>query len=207
MLGHRGGRLGITAPEIYTMQLRAIFAAMKQNKDKTPVEIMFPLIVDVAELRLLKAMVPPLAGIWLKPEAYVLGTMIEVPRAAIVADVLAEEAAFFSFGTNDLTQTALGISRDDATHFLPAYVGQGIMEKDPFASLDKAGVGPIIEMAIEKGRATRSDLKLVFVVNMAVTRHLLKRFMPWVLIMFRCSPFRVPIARLAAAQAAIKSEK
>ncbi|MGB2018677.1 MAG: pyruvate, phosphate dikinase [Parvibaculales bacterium] len=208
MLGHRGSRLGITAPEIYTMQLRAIFAAMKQNKGKTPVEIMFPLIVDVAELRLLKAMVPPLAEEFgIKPEAYVLGTMIEVPRAAIVADVLAEEAAFFSFGTNDLTQTALGISRDDATHFLPAYVGQGIMEKDPFASLDKAGVGPIIEMAIEKGRATRSDLKLGICGEHGGDPASVEAFHAMGFDYVSCSPFRVPIARLAAAQAAIKSEK
>ena len=118
--------------------------------------------------------------------------MIEVPRAAVVADLLAEEAEFFSFGTNDLTQTALGISRDDATHFLPAYVELGLMEKDPFASLDKAGVEPIIEMAIEKGRATRSDLKLGICGEHGVTRHLSKHFMPWVLIMFRAHPFVCP---------------
>jgi pyruvate,orthophosphate dikinase len=148
MLGHRGSRLGITAPEIYTMQLRAIFAAMKANKGKTPVEIMFPLIVDAAELRILKALVPPLAAEYgIADAAYQLGTMIEVPRAAVVADALAEEAVFFSFGTNDLTQTALGVSRDDAARFLPAYVSQGIMEKDPFASFDVAGVGPIVQMA------------------------------------------------------------
>jgi pyruvate,orthophosphate dikinase len=208
MLGHRGSRLGITAPEIYTMQLRAIFAAMKQNKGKTPVEIMFPLIVDVAELRVLKALVPPLAEeAGIQPEAYLLGTMIEVPRAAMVADELAEEAAFFSFGTNDLTQTALGISRDDASHFLPAYIRQGIMEKDPFASLDKAGVGPIIDLAIEKGRTTRSDLKLGICGEHGGDPASVEAFYEMGFDYVSCSPFRVPIARLAAAQAAIKGRK
>ena len=208
MLGHRGSRLGITAPEIYTMQLRAIFSAMKDNKGKTPVEIMFPLIVDAAELRILKALVPPLADEYgIKPEAYMLGTMIEVPRAAVVADDLAEEAAFFSFGTNDLTQTALGISRDDAAHFLPAYVAQGIMEKDPFASLDKVGVGPIIELAVEKGRAKRGDLKLGICGEHGGDPASVEAFYAMGFDYVSCSPFRVPIARLAAAQAAIKAGK
>ena len=207
MLGHRGSRLGITAPEIYTMQLRAIFAAMAANKQATPVEIMFPLIVDVAELRILKALVPPLAEEYgIADDAYQLGTMIEVPRAAIIADELATEAVFFSFGTNDLTQTALGISRDDATDFLPAYVGQGIMENDPFASLDVAGVGPIIQMAVDKGRAARPDLKLGICGEHGGDPASISAFFEMGFDYVSCSPFRVPIARLAAAQAAIRAE-
>ena len=208
MLGHRGSRLGITAPEIYAMQLRAIFAAMKANKGKTPVEIMFPLIIDAAELRILKALVPPLAAEYgIADDAYTLGTMIEVPRAAIVADELAQEATFFSFGTNDLTQTALGVSRDDAARFLPAYVAQGIMEKDPFASFDVAGVGPIVRMAIEKGRSTRPDLKLGICGEHGGDPASIAAFYEMGFDYVSCSPFRVPIARLAAAQAAIKSGK
>jgi pyruvate,orthophosphate dikinase len=208
MLGHRGSRLGITAPEIYAMQLRAIFAAMKANKGKTPVEIMFPLIVDAAELRILKAPVPPLAAEYGIDEAtYQLGTMIEVPRAAVVADELAKEAVFFSFGTNDLTQTALGVSRDDAARFLPAYVSQGIMEKDPFASFDVAGVGPIVQMAIDKGRAVRPELKLGICGEHGGDPASIAAFYEMGFDYISCSPFRVPIARLAAAQAAIKSAK
>jgi pyruvate,orthophosphate dikinase len=208
MLGHRGSRLGITAPEIYAMQLRAIFAAMKANKGKTPVEIMFPLIVDAAELRILKALVPPLAAEYGIDEAtYQLGTMIEVPRAAVVADELAKEAVFFSFGTNDLTQTALGVSRDDAARFLPAYVSQGIMEKDPFASFDVAGVGPIVQMAIDKGRAVRPELKLGICGEHGGDPASIAAFYEMGFDYISCSPFRVPIARLAAAQAAIKSAK
>lgn len=208
MLGHRGSRLGITAPEIYTMQLRAIFAAMKANQGKTPVEIMFPLIVDAAELRILKALVPPLAAEYgIADAAYQLGTMIEVPRAAVVADALAEEAMFFSFGTNDLTQTALGVSRDDAARFLPAYVSQGIMEKDPFASFDVAGVGPIVQMAADKGRAVRPDLKLGICGEHGGDPASIVAFYQMGFDYVSCSPFRVPIARLAAAQAAIKDGK
>ncbi|MCH1486565.1 MAG: pyruvate, phosphate dikinase [Alphaproteobacteria bacterium] len=208
MLGHRGSRLGITSPEIYTMQLRAIFAAMKANKGKTPVEIMFPLIVDAAELRILKALVPPLAAEYgIADAAYQLGTMIEVPRAAVVADALAEEAVFFSFGTNDLTQTALGVSRDDAARFLPAYVSQGIMEKDPFASFDVAGVGPIVQMAADKGRAVRPDLKLGICGEHGGDPASIVAFYQMGFDYVSCSPFRVPIARLAAAQAAIKDGK
>ena len=208
MLGHRGSRLGITAPEIYAMQLRAIFAAMKANKGKTPVEIMFPLIVDAAELRILKALVPPLAAEYGIYEAtYQLGTMIEVPRAAVVADELAKEAVFFSFGTNDLTQTALGVSRDDAARFLPAYVSQGIMEKDPFASFDVAGVGPIVQMAVDKGRAVRPELKLGICGEHGGDPASIAAFYEMGFDYISCSPFRVPIARLAAAQAAIKSAK
>jgi pyruvate,orthophosphate dikinase len=208
MLGHRGSRLGITAPEIYTMQLRAIFAAMKANQGKTPVEIMFPLIVDAAELRILKALVPPLAAEYgIADAAYQLGTMIEVPRAAVVADALAEEAMFFSFGTNDLTQTALGVSRDDAARFLPAYVSQGIMEKDPFASFDVAGVGPIVQMAADKGRAVRPDLKLGICGEHGGDPASIVAFYQLGFDYVSCSPFRVPIARLAAAQAALKDGK
>ena len=208
MLGHRGSRLGITAPEIYAMQLRAIFAAMKANRGKTPVEIMFPLIVDAAELRILKALVPPLAAEYGIDEAtYQLGTMIEVPRAAVVADELAKEAVFFSFGTNDLTQTALGVSRDDAARFLPAYVSQGIMEKDPFASFDVAGVGPIVQMAVDKGRAVRPELKLGICGEHGGDPASIAAFYEMGFDYISCSPFRVPIARLAAAQAAIKSAK
>jgi len=139
-------------------------------------------------------------------DAYQLGTMIEVPRAAIIADELATEAVFFSFGTNDLTQTALGISRDDAADFLPAYVGQGIMENDPFASLDVAGVGPIIQMAVDKGRAARPDLKLGICGEHGGDPASISAFFEMGFDYVSCSPFRVPIARLAAAQAAIRAE-
>jgi pyruvate,orthophosphate dikinase len=181
---------------------------MKANKGKTPVEIMFPLIVDAAELRILKALVPPLAAEYGIDEAtYQLGTMIEVPRAAVVADELAKEAVFFSFGTNDLTQTALGVSRDDAARFLPAYVSQGIMEKDPFASFDVAGVGPIVQMAVDKGRAVRPELKLGICGEHGGDPASIAAFYEMGFDYISCSPFRVPIARLAAAQAAIKSAK
>ena len=208
MLGHRGSRLGITAPEIYAMQLRAIFNAIKSSKSKAPVEIMFPLIVAAEELRQLKAMVPPLAAeCGIDDSAYQLGTMIEVPRAAMVADGLAKEVGFFSFGTNDLTQTAMGVSRDDAARFLPTYVTKGIMEKDPFASLDVVGVGAIIEMAVAKGRAARADLKLGICGEHGGDPASIQAFYDMGFDYVSCSPFRVPIARLAAAQAVLKRDK
>ncbi|MBQ4084365.1 MAG: pyruvate, phosphate dikinase, partial [Alphaproteobacteria bacterium] len=168
MLGHRGCRLGVTYPEIYEMQAQAIFEAAVEvsnetGKDIVP-EVMIPLVGTKKELDLMKAAVVKMAEEVMekagKKLEYKIGTMIELPRAALVADKIAETAEFFSFGTNDLTQTTLGMSRDDAGNFLPEYVAKGIYDADPFASLDQEGVGSLVRFAVEKGRATRADIKL-----------------------------------------------
>ena len=211
MLGHRGSRLGVTTPEIYAMQLRAIFGAMQatgRGAADGSVEIMFPLIASVGELaRMLEGVADLAAQFDIAPSAYALGTMIEVPRAALIADRLAEMAAFFSFGTNDLTQTTFGLSRDDASSFLPNYIEQHLLPADPFAQLDEAGVGALMAMAAEKGRAVRPDLKLGVCgehggdpASIAFCHKLGFDYVS-------CSPFRVPIARLAAAQAALAAKK
>ncbi len=206
MLGHRGSRLAVTAPEIYTMQLRAIFEALGDSK-AAHVEIMFPLIVDAAELNAMLALVPDIAADCGVSEAdYSLGTMIEVPRAALMADELAENVSFFSFGTNDLTQTTLGISRDDAGRFLPQYVNRGLLPVDPFASLDEKGVGALMQMAAQRGRATNGDLKLGICGEHGGDPASIDFFHKSGFDYVSCSPFRVPIARLAAAQAAIKAK-
>jgi len=205
MLGHRGSRLAVTAPEIYTMQLHAIFEALTDSK-AGHVEIMFPLIVDAAELQAMLDLVPSIAAAHnIADDSYSLGTMIEVPRAALVADELAENVSFFSFGTNDLTQTTLGVSRDDAGRFLPDYVNRRLLAADPFASLDKAGVGALIAMATEKGRNAKSDLKLGICGEHGGDPASIDFFHDTGFDYVSCSPFRVPIARLAAAQAAIKA--
>jgi len=168
MLGHRGCRLGVTYPEIYEMQARAIFEAAIDVAEKSgdaPIpEVMIPLVATKRELDLMKAVVDKAAKAVFEERGrtldYLVGTMIELPRAALMAGEIAETGEFFSFGTNDLTQTTLGVSRDDAARFLGAYVEQGIYPKDPFVSLDVEGVGELVRLAAERGRATRPDIKL-----------------------------------------------
>jgi len=211
MLGHRGCRLGVTYPEIYEMQARAIFEAAVAVANKTGEavipEVMVPLVATRRELELMKAVIDAAAvavfaetGTTLE---YLVGTMIELPRAALRAGDIAEVGEFFSFGTNDLTQTALGVSRDDAARFLGAYVEQGIYAKDPFVSLDVEGVGELIEIAAERGRKTRPDIKLGICGehggDPASIAFCEKTGLDYV----SASPYRVPIARLAAAQAAL----
>lgn len=211
MLGHRGCRLGITFPEIYEMQARAIFEAAcdvaEQSGDAPIPEVMIPLVATRKELEILRALVDRVAlevfaekGRTLE---YMVGTMIELPRAALMAGEIAEEAKFFSFGTNDLTQTTLGVSRDDAARFLNPYVEQGIYPRDPFVSLDIEGVGQLVELAAERGRKTRPDLKLGICGehggDPASIAFCEKTGLDYV----SASPYRVPIARLAAAQAAL----
>ncbi|NCT40360.1 MAG: pyruvate, phosphate dikinase [Alphaproteobacteria bacterium] len=214
MLGHRGCRLGITYPEIYEMQARAIFegaleAAAKTGETVTP-EVMIPLVGAKAELDILRAKVEAVAKTVFEEKGstlnYIVGTMIELPRACLTADKIAESADFFSFGTNDLTQTTLGMSRDDAANFLPAYVGQGIYERDPFASIDVEGVGRLVEVAVHGGRQTRPDIKLGICGEHGGDPASIAFCESVGLDYVSCSPYRVPIARLAAAQAAIKKE-
>jgi pyruvate,orthophosphate dikinase len=211
MLGHRGVRLGITYPEITEMQTRAIMeAACQLAKDggKVVPEIMIPLVGDVRELRDQKAIVTRVAEDVMKETGvrvkYLVGTMIEVPRGAITADEIAKEAEFFSFGTNDLTQLTYGFSRDDIGKFLDAYKTRGILERDPFASLDATGVGQLVEMGTQKGRASRPGLKVGVCGEHGGDPSSIHFFDKAGLDYVSCSPFRVPVARLAAAQAALK---
>ncbi len=211
MLGHRGCRLGITYPEIYEMQARAIFeAAVQIGKEthKAPVpEIMIPLVITRRELEILRALVDRVAQEVFAESGYhvqyLVGTMIELPRAALTADAIAESADFFSFGTNDLTQTTLGVSRDDSAKFLPHYVEKGILPKDPFMSIDIDGVGALVEIATEKGRRVRNDLKLGICGEHGGDPTSIAFCGKIGLDYVSCSPFRVPIARLAAAQVAL----
>ncbi|MDY0028814.1 MAG: pyruvate, phosphate dikinase [Pseudobdellovibrionaceae bacterium] len=209
MLGHRGCRLGMSYPEIYEMQVVAIFEAALES-DVVP-EIMIPLIATRKELSVLKAMVDQVADrVYTqngKTLPYIVGTMIELPRAALMAHEIAEDAAFFSFGTNDLTQTTLGMSRDDAGSFLPFYVDRGVFAKDPFVSLDQEGVGQLIEMAVERGRRTRSDIKLGICGEHGGDPDSIDFCERAGLDYVSCSAFRVPIARLAAAQAALRASR
>jgi pyruvate,orthophosphate dikinase len=211
MLGHRGSRLGITYPEIYAMQAKAIFqAAIKVSAAKgetvTP-EIMLPLIMTGKELAILKKLIDDTAEAVFKEAGrrveYLVGTMIELPRAALRAAEIAEHAQFFSFGTNDLTQTTFGISRDDAANFLEPYKQKGILEHDPFVALDQEGVGELIEIAAERGRKTRGALKLGICGEHGGDPSSIRFCQKAGLNYVSCSPYRVPIARLAAAQAAI----
>ncbi|MEO5867795.1 MAG: putative PEP-binding protein, partial [Sphingomonas sp.] len=211
MLGHRGCRLGVTYPEIYEMQARAIFEAavdVAERSGAAPIpEVMIPLVATKRELDLMKAVVDKAAQAVFADRGrtieYLVGTMIELPRACLMAGEIAETAEFFSFGTNDLTQTALGVSRDDAAKFLGAYVDQGIYAKDPFVTLDVAGVGQLIEMATERGRATRPDLKLGICGEHGGDPASIAFCETAGLDYVSASPYRVPIARLAAAQAAL----
>ena len=209
MLGHRGCRLGITYPEIYAMQVRAIFDAAL-SCDVTP-EIMIPLVGMTTEFDIMKKLVDDTAVMMFaakqKKIAYFVGTMIELPRAALVAADIAKDAAFFSFGTNDLTQTTLGMSRDDAGAFLPSYVARNVLPRDPFVSIDRDGVGQLIEMAATRGRSTRPDLKLGICGEHGGDPDSIEFCEVVGLDYVSCSPFRVPIARLAAAQAALKLRK
>jgi pyruvate,orthophosphate dikinase len=211
MLGHRGCRLGISYPEIYEMQARAIFEgaiAIAKETGAAPVpEIMIPLVGMRRELEITRAQVDGVAkdvfaeaGMTIE---YIVGTMIELPRAALTADKIAEVADFFSFGTNDLTQTTFGLSRDDAGKFLPAYVDQGILPKDPFVSIDIEGVGALVRIAVEKGRATKADLKLGICGEHGGDPASITFCELVGLDYVSCSPYRVPVARLAAAQAAL----
>jgi pyruvate,orthophosphate dikinase len=208
MLGHRGCRLGITYPEIYRMQTRAIIEAacvLAKKKIKVIPEIMLPLVGDVTEYRFLKDDVIEVADEVMKRRGvkikYTIGTMIEVPRGAITADKIAEEAEFFSFGTNDLTQMTYGFSRDDSGPFLRDYIEKGLFEKDPFQVLDQTGVGELIEMAVVKGRASRKDLKLGICGEHGGEPGSVEFCHSVGLDYVSCSPYRVPVARLAAAQA------
>ena len=211
MLGHRGCRLGITFPEIYEMQVRAIFEAacdVAAASGEAPVpEVMIPLVATAKELAILKALVDRTAAAVFAEQgrtlAYLVGTMIELPRAALMAGEIAEEGAFFSFGTNDLTQTTLGVSRDDAGKFLGEYVRQGIFPRDPFVSLDIEGVGQLVELAAQRGRATRPDIKLGICGEHGGDPASIAFCEKVGLDYVSASPYRVPIARLAAAQAAL----
>jgi pyruvate,orthophosphate dikinase len=212
MLGHRGCRLGITYPEIYEMQARAIFEAAVDVTVKTgaaPIpEVMVPLVATRRELEIIRALIDRTATAVFAEKGrsveYLVGTMIELPRAALKAGEIAEVGEFFSFGTNDLTQTALGVSRDDAGRFLGAYVEQGIYAKDPFVSLDVEGVGELIQMAVERGRATRPEIKLGICGEHGGDPASIAFCEATGLDYVSASPYRVPIARLAAAQAALK---
>lgn len=212
MLGHRGCRIGITYPEIYEMQVQAIIEAavevQKFTGQSVVPEIMIPLIATKEEFLILKKRLDETAknvfdeaGVTAE---YLVGTMIELPRAALVADQVAEEAQFFSFGTNDLTQTTMGLSRDDSAMFLASYRAQGIFEKDPFATLDREGVGQLVRIAVEKGRQTRPDIKLGICGEHGGDPDSIEFCEEVGLTYVSCSPYRVPIARLAAAQAAIR---
>ncbi len=213
MMGHRGCRLAITYPEIARMQTRAVIeAAIKVNKDGLNVkpEIMIPLVGDVKELKYVKNIVVETADEIIKKAGvkleYHVGTMIEIPRAAITADKIAEEAEFFSFGTNDLTQMTYGFSRDDAGKFLEDYYKKGIFESDPFAKVDQEGVGELMKIAIEKGKKTRKDIKLGICGEHGGEPSTVEFCHNIGLTYVSCSPFRVPLARLAAAQAAVKEK-
>jgi len=214
MLGHRGCRLGVTHPEITAMQARAIFEAVvkcRKGKIRVSPEIMVPLIGTTQEFKDQKAIIDSVAQEVMREKKvkfkYLVGTMIEIPRAVLVADKIAKDAEFFSFGTNDLTQMAFGYSRDDAGTFLPDYVAKKILADDPFQAIDQEGVGELMELGVKRGRSVRKDLKIgicgehggepssvIFCHNIGLDY-------------VSCSPFRVPIARLAAAHAALADKK
>ena len=215
MLGHRGCRLAVSYPEIADMQARAIFeaaieAAQKTGAAVTP-EIMVPLVSVKPEFDLIKARIDAVAETVMKERniqiSYQVGTMVELPRAALQAHRIAESAEFFSFGTNDLTQTTFGISRDDAASFLGTYTAQGLIQQDPFVSLDQDGVGELVRIGTERGRATRPDIKLGICGEHGGDPASISFCQSIGLDYISCSPYRVPIARLAAAQAALRLQK
>jgi len=212
MLGFRGCRLAMAFPEIYDMQVRAIFEAAVEAVRASGVapkpEVMIPFVLAKREVAILRARIEAVAEEVLSAAGinidYLVGAMIELPRAALRAAEIAEAADFFSFGTNDLTQTTMGVSRDDAGKFLPTYVDAGVFDKDPFVSIDRSGVGELIEMAAARGRSTRSDLKLGICGEHGGDPASVLFCAELGLDYVSCSPFRVPIARLSAAQAALK---
>ena len=208
MLGTRGCRLGLQWPEIYEMQVRAIIRAALAVDERTGepplVEIMHPLVGFVEELRRLRALTIRVAEEEAPEVEYLCGTMIELPRACIRADEIAEQADFFSFGTNDLTQTALGFSRDDAEgKFLTHYLEDGVLEKNPFETLDVDGVGDLMRIAVERGRSTKPEIKLGICGEHGGDPKSVAFCHDLGLDYVSCSPYRVPLARLAAAQAAL----
>lgn len=215
MMGHRGCRLAVTYPEIAEMQTRAIIEAaiavnVEMGYDVVP-EIMIPLVGEIKELKFVKDIIVEIAEKVMKEKGteikYTVGTMIEIPRAALTADEIAKEAEFFSFGTNDLTQMTFGFSRDDAAKFLSSYYDKGIYEQDPFAKLDRTGVGQLVKMAAEKGRQTRKDIKLGICGEHGGDPSSVEFCHNIGLNYVSCSPFRVPLARLAAAQAQVKNKR
>jgi pyruvate,orthophosphate dikinase len=213
MLGHRGCRLGITYPEITEMQARAILEAALDARAKgaaVKAEIMIPLVGTVREYNAQAAVIQRTAEQVFAERGerigFMLGTMIETPRAALVADSIGRQAEFFSFGTNDLTQMTMGFSRDDAGKFLPSYLKDGMYERDPFQSIDQKGVGLLVRMAVEKGRSARPTIKLGICGEHGGDPASIGFFHQAGLDYVSCSPFRVPIARLAAAQAALEGK-
>ena len=213
MLGHRGCRLAITYPEVYSMQAQAIAEAacqiVKEGKQIVP-EIMIPLVGEAKELSLLREMVIQTVEKTQKDKGisfeFMVGTMIELPRAAVTADEVAKYADFFSFGTNDLTQTTLGLSRDDSGRFLNTYVSKGIYDNDPFVSLDQTGVGKLVKMGVDLGRRSKTDLKVGICGEHGGDPASIEFFAGSGMDYVSCSPYRVPIARLSAAQAAIRKQ-
>jgi len=211
MLGHRGCRLGISYPEITEMQTRAIIEAALNLKAKgvdAKPEIMVPLVGTLAELKNQTAIIRATAEVVFAERNdridFQVGTMIEIPRAALTADQIAQEAEFFSFSTNDLTQMTLGFSRDDAGSFLPEYIDKGIYKVDPFQAIDQTGVGQLVEIGVERGRKTKPELKIGICGEHGGEPSSVEFCHRAGLNYVSCSPFRVPIARLAAAQAALK---
>ncbi|MPM95016.1 Pyruvate, phosphate dikinase [bioreactor metagenome] len=215
MLGHRGCRLAVTYPEIAEMQTRAVIEAAIETRQETGIEvvpeIMIPLVGEVKELEYVKNTVDETAKAVMAERGveipYLVGTMIEVPRAALTADKIAEHAQFFSFGTNDLSQMTFGFSRDDAGKFLDDYYKKKIFESDPFARLDQEGVGKLVKMAVELGKSVRPDIKLGICGEHGGDPSSIEFCHKVGLNYVSCSPFRVPIARLAAAQAKISEKK
>ena len=215
MMGHRGVRLGVTYPEVSAMQIRAVFEAaaelIKEGKKPYP-EIMIPVVCDVKELNdqlaITKAVYKEvLVKYNMKQIKHMFGTMIEIPRACIVADKLAQVAQFFSFGTNDLTQMGFGFSRDDIGGFLPDYLKKGILPEDPFQSIDQDGIGELIKMGIQRGRLSNKGLEVGICGEHGGEPRSVEFCHRVGMNYVSCSPFRVPIAKLAAAQAALKNKK
>jgi pyruvate,orthophosphate dikinase len=214
MLGHRGCRLGISHPEITRVQARAFFEAAcdvyRETRKKPRPEVMIPLVASLREVELQTEVVRSVAeAVFAERKTripYLVGTMIELPRAALVAGEIARAAEFFSFGTNDLTQTTFGISRDDGTKFVPLYIEQEILEADPFAKLDRAGTGRLMRIACAEGRETRPDLKLGICGEHGGEPSSIEFCEELGLDYVSCSPYRVPVARLAAAQATLRAK-